>query len=558
MRGASARASVLLTPLGGHSLLEAFRLRLPALQANPLTVAPMFASGADYDDAVRASCDQVGAVIPVDGIEEILSTCAADDWVLLADPLCFPLEPVHEAPLVERLPHSRAATHLVTMSRNPGGTTDRVRIDRRGGVRGIQRYYDARTTFVSGVVCTLLPASTFGDVANELMGCHSLAEFRFALARLGVPSRDLPIGVATLDLRHAVNLLRVTEQATLESTAAERTTRHALIDRSARLCGPVSLHEDVVISRDAIVIGPTMLAAGCRIGAGAVVAQCLIGPGVVVPDHAVVRHRAIFSDSGFMDSLQSLEPEYDEGLAVGMLSEHASEARPPIYPIVKNVLDRLIAVIATILLSPLLAAVAILIKLDSRGSVLYGDLRETIGGRLFTCWKFRTMHPGAASQQGSLAGRNQMDGPQFKIDGDPRITRLGRRLRRVSLDELPQLFNVIVGDMSLVGPRPSPFRENQICVPWRQARLSVRAGITGLWQVCRDERTKGDFHQWIEYDSMYVRHMSWAVDLRIILATIWTFGGAGRVPYERIIPNARIAAKALAPLQDATQVRAAV
>ena len=103
---------------------------------------------------------------------------------------------------------------------------------------------------------------------------------------------------------------------------------------------------------------------------------------------------------------------------------------------------------------------------------------------------------------------NEVDGPQFKMDGDPRVTRVGAWLRRVSLDELPQLFNIVLGHMSFVGPRPSPFRENQICIPWREARLSVRAGISGLWQVCRAERSAGDFHQWIHYDLLYVRNMS--------------------------------------------------
>jgi lipopolysaccharide/colanic/teichoic acid biosynthesis glycosyltransferase len=123
-----------------------------------------------------------------------------------------------------------------------------------------------------------------------------------------------------------------------------------------------------------------------------------------------------------------------------------------------------------------------------------------------------------------------MDGPQFKLHRDPRVTRVGRLLRTTNLDELPQLFNVVLGQMSLVGPRPSPFRENQVCVPWRQGRLSVRPGITGLWQVCRRDRASGDFHQWIYFDLLYVQHMSLWLDLKILVATVITLGGRWSIP----------------------------
>jgi lipopolysaccharide/colanic/teichoic acid biosynthesis glycosyltransferase len=183
----------------------------------------------------------------------------------------------------------------------------------------------------------------------------------------------------------------------------------------------------------------------------------------------------------------------------------------------------------------LFAIIAVLIRLESRGPIFYGDLRETRGGRVFKCYKFRTMFVGAAARQRELMNANQMDGPQFKIDHDPRVTRVGRWLRAISFDEFPQLVNVVLGQMSLVGPRPSPFRENQLCVPWREARLSVRPGITGLWQVCRNRRGSGDFHQWISYDLQYVRHMSLLVDLKIIVATVVTLGGKSHVPLSWII-----------------------
>jgi len=135
------------------------------------------------------------------------------------------------------------------------------------------------------------------------------------------------------------------------------------------------------------------------------------------------------------------------------------------------------------------------------------------------------MSNGADAAQVQLRAAGKLDGPHFKMTHDPRVTRVGRFPRASNLDELPQLFNVLVGEMSLVGPRPSPFRENQICVPWRNARISVRPGITGMWQVCRHDRAAGDFHQWIEYDLLYVQHLSALLDFKILAATILTLGG---------------------------------
>ena len=146
----------------------------------------------------------------------------------------------------------------------------------------------------------------------------------------------------------------------------------------------------------------------------------------------------------------------------------------------------------------------------------------------------------AHRRQRELYDENELDGPQFKISSDPRVTRLGRFLRKTNLDEMPQLFNVFIGHMSLVGPRPSPFRENQVCVPWRRARLSVRPGITGLWQICRDGCDGGDFHQWIYYDLAYVRHRSLKLDVKVLLATVLTLGGRWNVPINWFIPDGRL------------------
>jgi lipopolysaccharide/colanic/teichoic acid biosynthesis glycosyltransferase len=118
-----------------------------------------------------------------------------------------------------------------------------------------------------------------------------------------------------------------------------------------------------------------------------------------------------------------------------------------------------------------------------------------------------------------IAAANHADGPQFFIPRDPRLTRVGRVIRKLNLDELPQFLNVLAGHMSVVGPRPSPYKENQFCPAWREARLSVRPGITGLWQVMRTRQPGQDFQEWIRYDLEYVQHRGCILDLRIIWRT---------------------------------------
>jgi lipopolysaccharide/colanic/teichoic acid biosynthesis glycosyltransferase len=211
-------------------------------------------------------------------------------------------------------------------------------------------------------------------------------------------------------------------------------------------------------------------------------------------------------------------------------------------PRLKICVDALVAAGLLVLLSPVMVVAAILVKMTSKGPVFFGDEREGKGGQVFRCYKFRTMREGAAALQRELYVGNQVDGPQFKLDHDPRITPVGRIFRATNVDELPQLFNVLMGQMSLVGPRPSPFRENQVCVPWREARLSVRPGMTGLWQVCRRDRSAGDFHQWIHYDMMYVRHFSLLVDLKILVATVLTILAKRPVPLTWIIPTRQMKA----------------
>ncbi|MBI2930163.1 MAG: sugar transferase [Planctomycetes bacterium] len=184
----------------------------------------------------------------------------------------------------------------------------------------------------------------------------------------------------------------------------------------------------------------------------------------------------------------------------------------------KRLMDVCLAGVALVLLAPLFGVLALLIKLSSRGSVFFRQERCGLHGRRFTMLKFRSMVADAEAQLDKLRARNEVSGPVFKMWKDPRVTRLGRFLRKYSLDELPQLMNVMAGDMSLVGPRP-PIPSEVERYTWDQRRrLSVRPGITGLWQV--SGRSALGFDEWVRLDLEYIDHWSIGLDLRILCRTV--------------------------------------
>ena len=192
-------------------------------------------------------------------------------------------------------------------------------------------------------------------------------------------------------------------------------------------------------------------------------------------------------------------------------------------PLARRVTKRAIDVIGSTLgliaLSPLLVVIALAVVVSSRGPVLFVQERCGVGGRRFRFFKFRTMVKDAEARKHSLAHLNEMSGPVFKIRRDPRITALGGVLRKLSLDELPQLWNVLRGEMSLVGPRPPTPDEVECYTDRHVQRLSVMAGITGLWQVSgRNEIA--EFERWVELDLQYARTCSLWTDLRILLKTV--------------------------------------
>ncbi len=184
----------------------------------------------------------------------------------------------------------------------------------------------------------------------------------------------------------------------------------------------------------------------------------------------------------------------------------------------KRLMDVILASSLIVLSLPVIAGIALLIKLTEGGRVLYTQTRCGLNGRRFTMYKIRTMVEGAENHQGDLLHLNEMDGPVFKLRQDPRVTNLGRFLRRFSLDELPQLFNVLRGDMSLVGPRPPIPDEVARYQRWQRRRLSMKPGLTCLWQV--SGRNQLDFDRWMELDLQYIDSWSPWLDLKILLKTV--------------------------------------
>lgn len=187
-------------------------------------------------------------------------------------------------------------------------------------------------------------------------------------------------------------------------------------------------------------------------------------------------------------------------------------------PVWKRTVDVLGALIGIIIAAPVMIPAALCIKCTSPGPILFRQQRTGLGGRPFTLYKFRSMYPDAEQRKRELMRFNERQGPVFKMTNDPRITPVGKFIRKWSIDELPQLFNVLFGDMSLVGPRPLPVEESNGCDQWHRRRLDVKPGVTCLWQVM--SRDASSFDEWARLDIEYITRHSFLLDVRILVMTI--------------------------------------
>jgi exopolysaccharide biosynthesis polyprenyl glycosylphosphotransferase len=261
-----------------------------------------------------------------------------------------------------------------------------------------------------------------------------------------------------------------------------------------------------------------------------------LGPLSQLPE-LLKEHRVqevVIADPNFpeVEAFELVDRCHDRGVAVRIapttmeIMTHRHELVPgqsvPLFEgldfVLKRSFDVVVASLLLVVLSPLMLAIAAAIKLTSKGPVLFRSSRPGIGGQPFDCLKFRTMHSDAEQRQEELEGLNEATGALFKIRHDPRITRIGGVLRRYSLDELPQLVNVLRGDMSMVGPRPLPTRDYHRLEDWHRKRYLVLPGITGLWQV--SGRAELDFDELVRLDFLYLERWSVFLDLSILLKTL--------------------------------------
>ena len=200
-----------------------------------------------------------------------------------------------------------------------------------------------------------------------------------------------------------------------------------------------------------------------------------------------------------------------------------NERSNTLYEVTKRIIDIVGSFIGLIVLSPLMLIVSILIKLESKGEVIFKQKRVGLNGREFYMYKFRSMVINAEELKAELESQNEMSGPMFKMKDDPRITKIGKFIRKTSIDELPQLINVIKGEMSLVGPRPSLPKEVAKFEEWMNERLLVKPGLTCYWQV--SGRNNIDFEDWMKLDIKYVRERNFWLDIKLILKTILVLFG---------------------------------
>ncbi len=421
---------------------------------------------------------------------------------------------------------------------------EKVRLTAQGKVAGFRRLYD------DAAELALIPAEwphhllLRSNIIERVLDNGALPEsFGAVLEKCrsnGLDCRAIKVAGSALDLESEEGLLGLCRAGVFLSSSDSHAPivngvnngdmdRDETAQREPRIIGKVLFGKNVHVGPDVVIAGPSIIGQGAKIERGAVISSSIIGPEVCVPKDRFVRDCIVTAPQHWMKGqamfgrctprrMYGGSAEFEKpGFAGDVFRSWSVFSYARCF---KRIFDIVFALIVLTLFAPIMPFVALAVKVTSPGPVFYKDKRQGRCGKIFDCWKFRTMRTGSDKIQEKLRVASQVDGPQFKIDNDPRITTVGLFLRNTFIDEIPQFLNVLFGQMSVVGPRPSPESENTLCPSWRDARLSVRPGITGLWQVCRTRKPEQDFQEWIHYDTKYVRNLSLGMDLRICAVTV--------------------------------------
>jgi lipopolysaccharide/colanic/teichoic acid biosynthesis glycosyltransferase/dTDP-glucose pyrophosphorylase len=354
-----------------------------------------------------------------------------------------------------------------------------------------------------------------------------------------------------LEIRNMSDYMRANFQLLRQSdVAAEHLGKYRKISKgvwagedvdihpTAMLVRPLLIGDGTRIEENSTVVGPTVIGKGCVLENESYVRESILWQNSVVPPHfemerCLLSGRAFDADNHHCREMIVLDGHPSvNGIGSGLpktivrgVAEkprgRGSEFRRTLYPVMKRILDTVSATVLLVMLSPLLGLLALAVWIDSGRPVFFVQPRCGKDGKPFHMIKFRTMVKDAEEIKASLRHLNESDGPMFKIWTDPRQTRMGKFLRNTNLDELPQIVNVLKGDMSLVGPRPLSMDEMEYNPGWRDARLKVKPGITGLWQLYGKKTAY--FHDWIRFDLAYVDNCSFWMDLKIIFRTAFDF-----------------------------------
>ena len=458
-----------------------------------------------------------------------------------------------------------AATVALQQGEHDGSLLEQVRLDAKGQVEQILTYHysGARSSSSSSTSGVFLIDDLVGEKSKPLhsVGLYifepQVLEFipprgyldikeqllpRLRASGLAVNGTRLSQRVGRLDrFRSYFDLNRQVVRERVEAQCGDPLGvvmgEGVEIATSAQIEGPVILGAGCVIGERVRLIGPANLGAGCRVEAGATVRDSILSPGARVERGGSVeesfldagctacasrplRRNVVVDSTTLRGRLTLITSEHNPGFEYafcGGLTQKLRRAQEWAFHATKRLVDVAVSSILLLILAPLCAVIAVLIKRDSPGPVCYSQRRCGKDGKKFAMHKFRSMVADAEQVHHELLARKDVDGPMFKMHRDPRVTRIGRFLRRTSLDELPQLLNVLKGEMSLVGPRPLIMEEMEFAPAWRDLRLRVKPGITGLWQV--NGRDSIAFHDWIANDIRYVKEQSLWLDFKILLQT---------------------------------------